>query len=78
MGACGISRCVELAKEFMTSSEINSWSRSDDSYSGDWNTCANSSFSCSVELSSFIELIDANEKVSENGRRPIWFNEQMV
>lgn len=40
MGACSISRCVELAKEFMTSSEINSWSRSDDSYSGDWNTCA--------------------------------------
>lgn len=40
MGACGISRCVSLAKEFMTSSEINSWSRSDDSYSGDWNTCA--------------------------------------
>lgn len=40
MGACGISRCVSLAKEFMTSSEIRSWSHSDDSYSGDWNTCA--------------------------------------
>lgn len=40
MGACGISKCVSLAKEFMTSSEIRSWSHSDDSYSGDWNTCA--------------------------------------
>ena len=40
MGACGITRCVKLAKEFMTSSEIRSWSHSDDSYSGDWNTCA--------------------------------------
>lgn len=40
MGACGISKCVDLAKEFMTSSEIRSWSHSDDSYSGDWNTCA--------------------------------------
>ena len=40
MGACSISRCVSLAKEFMTSSEIRSWSHSNDSYSGDWNTCA--------------------------------------
>ena len=40
MGACGISKCVNLPREFLTSSEIRSWSHSDDSYSGDWNTCA--------------------------------------
>lgn len=40
MGACGISRTVNLPREFLTSSEIRSWSHSDDSYSGDWNTCS--------------------------------------
>ena len=39
MGACFISRSVLAVKDSINGREINSWSHSTDSYSGDWNTC---------------------------------------
>lgn len=41
MGACSIENTVVCSRDFLTDSRINSWSHSDDSYSGDWNTCCN-------------------------------------
>ena len=41
MGARIITKMVKLPKGFLNSNEIDSWSDSNDSYSGDWNTCSN-------------------------------------
>lgn len=61
MGGVGISNVCTMYPEGMTSSLIYSWSESEASYSGDWNTC-----------SSIRKRIKVFDKYSEANKKKFW------